>query len=240
MHIVSLHSAWSSYHRHASLDSFERCRQLEPGLLPGEKITRGFRISYGLRELIEWIAGWGSRIQSFLRILDGILSLKPLTRVLFLKLDMIPQEEEQPVVPIFVEDEEDMNWEEDSQNILKRTPNARFAVFTNHANSTPLPRKLRDHVLTSVDTRKPWLALERQIRSLFPDPEPILYRLRRQRVATFTVRENKVYILRRNGAGDGEIDRLFGLNGNQRSRILAALARKLGVHEAEIANFEAS
>ena len=240
MHIVSLHSAWSSYHRHASHDSFERCRPLHPGLLPGEKITHGFRIPYGLRELIEWTERWGERIQSAFRILERILSLEPMRRVLFLRLELIPDKVEKPVIPIFVEDEEDMSWEEDGQNILKKTPDARFTVFSNHANSTPLSRKLRDHVLTSIDTRKPWIALDRQIRNLFPDPEPILYRLRRQRIATFTVRENKVYTLRRNGAGDGEIGRILGLNGNQLPRTLTNLARKLGVHETEIANFEAS
>jgi DNA-binding CsgD family transcriptional regulator len=151
---------------------------------------------------------------------------------------LIPEQEEEPIVPVFVEDEDDIKWDEDGQNILKERSGTGFSALLNHVSPAIASPKLLSRACVTIDTRKPWHPLERQIRSIFPDPEPLLYRLRRQRISTFTAREKKVYVLCRNGAGEREIGCILGLKRERLAKILETIAWKLGVHTAEISRFE--
>lgn len=240
MHVASIHSSLSSYRRHSTLAAFENTAQASLGLLPGEKLTRGFRLSWGLRELLEAVQGCADRLRGFWPFFRKGLTIDPVQKFFWQKLELIPDTGEAPLLPIFVEDGNGMNWDEVGHNILQRSPGARFLVFSNGSHHPPVEEKVSRHIDGWVDTRKPWIPLERQIRMHFTEPEPLLYQLRRQRIALFTARERKVYLLRRNGVGDGEIHRTLRLPANRLPIILTSISRKLGVHETEIATFETS
>ena len=232
------HRSGSSYRRHGALASYERIHPHASGVLSdGHAIPVG-HIPHALQELIEWIEAWVEQFRRLLLVIDRGITGAACWTVLFQKLDLVPARTVEPTVPVVLEDEDDLDWENFGQNTLKETPGARFIVFSNHARRTSASPELRNHLRVSIDTKKPWIPLQCQIRILIPDPEPVLDRLRRQRIETLTPRERKIQLMLRDGLGDREINRILRLHGDRLSRILKGMAQKLGVHESEIREFE--
>lgn len=238
MHVVSLHS-WSSFQRHSSVEAFEKSLQHAPGLFPGEKLTHGFRMPAGWREFLGLLRGWLEQIRASWFNLRGSFNPNRLHRLLFTQLELVPAIEEPiPWLPVIVEDGEKVNWQENGRDLLGGHSPTRLLLLSNHAHPVSIPEEIRKNGILSIDTRKPWVALAEEIRRLVSEAEPVLYHLRMHRLASFTARENRVYILKRNGTGDGQIRDLLHIPPHRFPGILASMARKLGVHEQEIGNFE--